>query len=356
MITVTKPDLPPLEEYVALLETIWQSVHLTNHGPLVTRLERELERFLEAKHVQYLTNGTIALQIGLRALKVTKEVITTPFSYVATTSAILWEHCTPVFADIEPNTFCIDPARVEAAITPRTEAILATHVYGYPCDVEALAAIASRHRLKIIYDGAHAFDVRVGGRPIASFGDLTTLSFHATKLFHTVEGGAIVADDDELMKSIWLLKSFGHIGDEHLTLGINGKASEFHAAMGLCMLPRVRGFIARRKEISALYDSLLAGAPIQRPVPPPNVDYNYAYYPVLFASEAKALAVQSALAAHGIGARRYFFPSLDGLPYVTSAPCPVSNDVARRVLCLPLYNQLGDGDVARVVEIVRRVV
>ncbi|MEJ7664628.1 MAG: DegT/DnrJ/EryC1/StrS family aminotransferase [Hymenobacter sp.] len=343
----------PLEEYGAYLTGIWERARLTNNGPLLLQLEAELRQYLDVPHVHVTSNGTIALQLAIRALALTGEIITTPFSYVATTSAILWENCEPVFVDVEPRTFCLDADKIEAAITPRTSAILATHVYGYPCDVARIAAIAERYKLRVVYDGAHAFGTQVGGRSLLSYGDITTCSFHATKLFHMGEGGAIFTPDARLSAHLNLLKSFGHVGDEHLTLGINGKNSELHAAMGLCLLPRVAGFIRARAERYAWYRRELAGLPLTYPVPPPDTAYNYAYFPVLFEDAAQLLHVQAHLAEHGVDSRRYFFPSLNQLPYLAGARCPVSEAVAGRVLCLPFYPQLSPADVCRVAGLVR---
>lgn len=354
MINVTKSYLPPPEEYGKYLERIWASGWITNQGALEQELQARLTTYLDVPYFQIMTNGTIALQVAMRALDVAGEVITTPFSYVATATAILWEHCTPIFADIENQTFCLDPDRIEAAITERTTAILATHVYGYPCQVDRIGAIGRRHGLKVIYDGAHAFGTRLDGRSLLSYGDASAVSFHATKPFHTVEGGGVVVHTPQLAKKVGLYKSFGHIGEEYFTMGINGKMSEFHAAMGLCNLPRVPDFIARRRELSRHYDEGLRGAGLRFPVMPPNVDYNYSYYPVIAASEQQALRVKADLAGKGINVRRYFYPSLNTLPYLKGADCPVSEDVARRVLCLPLYHELDPADIARIIRIIRQ--
>jgi dTDP-4-amino-4,6-dideoxygalactose transaminase len=355
-INVTKSYLPPLAEYTSYLEGIWETGWLTNNGPLVQRLEQELRLYLggQATQIQFTSNGTIALQIAIKALELGGEIITTPFSYVATTTAILWEKCEPIFVDVEPHTYCIDVSKIEAAITPRTSAILATHVYGYPCDVLAIEAIAQRYNLKVIYDGAHAFGVRVHGRSLLSYGDLTTCSFHATKLFHTIEGGGIVMNDSELARKIWFLKSFGHVGDEYFTIGVNGKNSEFHAAMGLCNLPRVPTFIADRRALAELYLSKLVGLPLYFPTPiEDSLEYNYSYFPVVFTSESHLLQVKNELAAQNVNTRRYFFPSLNQLPYHKGAICPVSEDVSRRVLCLPFYQQLEPEQVIRISDIIR---
>lgn len=353
VINVTKTYLPCLSEYVALLQGVWDRNWVTNNGPLVLELERTLRDYLSLPMVHFVSNGTIALQLALRALEITKSVITTPFSYVATTTSILWEHCNPVFVDIEENTFCIDPEKIEAAVTKDTQAILATHVYGYPCAVNEIQRIADKHGLRVIYDAAHAFGTKLGERSILSYGDLSTVSFHATKIFHTIEGGAIVANTDELYERLLLLKSFGHKQDEYHLVGINGKNSEFHAAMGLCLLPKVDGFIKRRKQISELYDGLLSGIGLRFPQRKSDFDYNYSYYPIVFNSEEALLLVLGALEKEGVYTRRYFYPSLNTLPYVVGARCAVSEYIAARVLCLPLFVELDDSDVVKISEIVR---
>ena len=337
-IYVTRTFLPPREEYLHWLDKAYASHVLTNNGPIHKEFEESLRQRFQVPHLKLMANGTLALQLAIRALGLKGKVITTPFSYVATTSAILWEGCEPVFVDIDPKTCCIDPNLIEAAITPDTSAILATHVYGIPCDVEAINTIAKKHGLKVIYDAAHAFDVQYKGRSILQWGDASTLSFHATKLFHTVEGGAVVLHDAEADHRLRLLRSFGHVHDEHFTLGMNAKMSEVHAAMGMAILPHMDRIMAERKQLTLRYDELLAGAPVERPVVPAHTDYNYAYYPVILRDLAIREALLSALAAEGIHGRRYFFPSLDTLPYVQSKPCPNSHALADRTICLPLFN------------------
>lgn len=334
------------------LDRIWENAWLTNHGPLVRELETGLQAFLGTEFLQFTNNGTIAIQIAIRALDLEGEIITTPFSYVATTTSILWEKSIPVFADIEDTTYCIDPDCIEALITPRTSAILATHVYGYPCQVEKIQAIADKYNLKVIYDGAHAFGVKYKGKSVFNFGDISTISFHATKLFHTVEGGAVVSCNADIDKKVLLLKAFGHIGDEYFSMGINGKNSEFHAAMGLCNLPRVNQFILDRKIRWELYNNLLVHARLKLPIVPDHVEYNYSYYPLVFASENLLLKVKDFLAAHNINTRRYFYPSLNQLPYVTGEPCPVSEDISARVLCLPMYQELALEDIRTICRLI----
>jgi len=337
---------------VRLIAEAYGSHVLTNNGPLHQRLEAALRERLEAPHLLLMANGTLAIQLALRALEVKGSVITTPFSYVATTSALLWECLRPVFVDIRPDTLCIDASLIEAAITPDTTAILATHVFGIPCDVEAIDVIAKKHGLKVIYDAAHAFDVRYKGRPITAYGDASTLSFHATKLFHTVEGGATIVHTEAHEKALRLLRSFGHIGDEHFTLGMNAKLSEMHAAMGLAVLPHVAQLVLERKHISEHYDAALATL-VERPLCPTGTAYNYSYYPILLRDRDARERAMTNLAADGVFARRYFYPSLDTLPYVQGGVCPVSRDAADRVLCLPYYPGLDNDQLDRIVALLK---
>jgi dTDP-4-amino-4,6-dideoxygalactose transaminase len=359
-ITVTRPTLPSFEEYVELLRGIWSRNQLTNAGPLVIELERQLAEHLGVRHCLFVTNGTIALQLAYRALELHGEVITTPFSYVATTSSIAWEGCAPVFADVEPETLTLSAERAEAAITPRTTAIVATHVYGNACDVHALADVARRRGLRLVYDAAHAFGAAFGGRALPAWGDVATLSFHATKLFHTVEGGAVVTNDDEIARRIASLRNFGHRGTEAFDgIGINGKNSELHAAMGLCLLPRVADIVAERAALSRRYDEAFAGVPelIGRTRLRAGLAYNYAYYPVLLADDAAVVAVQHHCETHGVHTRRYFYPSLSGaLAYVPAGDVPVAHDAARRVLCLPLFTGMTTEQLDHVASLVLEAV
>ena len=339
---VTRATLPPLEEYVGYLEQIWSSHVLTNDGPLVRKLEDQLRDYLGSPHLWFVNNCTTALQITIKALGLQGEIITTPFSYVATTGVILWENSIPVFVDIRPSDFTIDPEQIEAAITPRTCAILATHVYGFPCDIEAIEAIARRHGLKVIYDAAHTFGCRLGGRALATYGDVSCLSFHATKLFHTVEGGAVVINgDSSLAERIRLMRAFGHNCDDHRCIGINGKNSEFHAAMGLCNLPRLGSSLALRQAQYENYTRLLDGSPVRRPrSSATHFEYNYGYYPVTLPNEPAVLFVLRELAQLRIYPRRYFYPSLNRLPYVAGPACPVSEQAAVTTLCLPIHDMV----------------
>ncbi len=342
MIPVTKPFLPPIEEYQQYVHDIWQRNWLTNNGPLVNELEFKLRERLVLENLLYVTNGTIAIQMAIKALALKGEIITTPFSYVATTSSIVWENCEPVFVDINPNTCNIDPQRIEAAITTNTSAILATHVYGNPCDVEAIEEIAEHKGLKVIYDGAHAFGVKYKGKSIFERGDISTCSFHATKLFHTIEGGCVVTKDQELLKRLAYLRNFGHDGfDRYAMLGINGKNSEFHAAMGLVNLKYVEQIIATRKTLSGYYGKLLHDFSGTCPEIAAGTEYNYAYYPIIFASEELLIKTFNALNENSISPRRYFYPTLETLPYIKiKVNCKVADSIAKRVLCLPLYDTL----------------
>lgn len=356
MINVTKSYLPPLTEYKQMIEGIWQNFHLTNRGPLVQKLEKDICEKLKLDNLLFVSNGTIAIQLAIKALNITGEVITTPFSYVATTNSLLWEGCKPVFCDISPETFCLDADKIEALITPKTTAILTTHVYGIPCDVEKIQQVADKHGLKVIYDAAHAFGVEFRNKAIFSYGDVSTCSFHATKLFHTVEGGSVTAKDPAIFKTLSLYHSFGHIGDDYFTQGVNGKNSEFHAAMGLCNLPKLETLMAAREKHSKHYSALLSPAVVSRPTIPEHVKYNYAYYPVVFDSEQTLLKVRELLLSNGVSTRRYFYPSLNNLPFLEAYdPCPVSEDISKRVLCLPMYFDLEASDIERISNIINSI-
>ncbi|HMK27083.1 MAG TPA: DegT/DnrJ/EryC1/StrS family aminotransferase [Chitinophagaceae bacterium] len=353
MIPVTKTYLPPFEDYVQQLKRAWERGWITNNGILVTELEAKLKEYLGVEHLLFCSNGTVVLQMALRVLNITKEVITTPFSYVATSNAILWEQCEPVFVDIDKNDFCIDPTKIEAAITENTQAILATHVYGSPCNIDAIHKIATRHNLKVIYDGAHCFGTLYNNKQLLSYGDISTCSFHATKLFHTVEGGCIITNDAAIAEQLYLARSFGHIGDNYFSIGINGKNSEFHAAMGLANFPRLPAIMQSRKKICELYDQLLAPLDLQYQKALPGTQYNYAYYPVLFKDETTLLQVIAALKAGGVEPRRYFYPSLNKLPFIKKhIPCNVSEEISGRVLCLPLYDSLSPEEVQMICKII----
>ena len=352
-IHVTKTFLPPIEEYQGYVKKIWGTNKLTNQGSLLAELENKLKTYLKVKNIHFVSNGTMALQLALDALGIKDgEVITTPFSYVATTSSILWQRCTPVFVDIEPRNFCIDVNKIEKSITPKTKAIMAVHVFGHPCDVEKIRQIASKHNLKVIYDGAHAFGVKRKGKSLLNHGDISVCSFHATKLFHTVEGGACIVRDRKISDRLELAKRFGHNRDEHYQLGINAKNSELHAAMGLCNLKYVKKIIKERKRISDLYDELL-GEKITRPVSQKGLEYNYSHYPVVLESEKQLLSVFKTLKKENIYPRRYFYPSLNTLPYLKKRQsCPISENISPRIACLPVYLGLKRESVEKIAYII----
>lgn len=342
MIQVTKPFLPPQQVYHSYLDGIWKRNWLTNMGPLASDLEIRLKEHLKLDHLLFVTNGTVAIQMAIKALDLKGEIITTPFSFVATTSSIVWENCTPVFVDIDENSLNIDAEKIEAAITEKTSAILATHVYGNPCDVEKIEQIAKKYNLKVIYDAAHAFGVEINGKSVFEFGDISTCSLHATKLYHSIEGGLLVTKDADLLKKLAYIRNFGFDGPENFAeLGINGKNSEFHAAMGLANLKYIDQIHQKRKELTARYDDKLKNLKARRPTWHKNSENNYAYYPLVFDSQELMLKCIEFLKSHEIFTRRYFYPSLaTSLPYVQKADLPITDDSASRVLCLPLYFDL----------------
>jgi len=353
MIPVTKTFLPPLEEYNSFLKRIWENAWLTNRGELVRELEEKLKTYLEVSNILITNNGTIPLQIALKLLGNGGEIITTPFSYVATTAAIVWEHCTPVFVDIHPEYLTIDETKIEAAITPRTTCILATHVFGNPCHIEAIEAIAAKHQLKVIYDAAHCFGVTYKERSIFDYGDVSTCSFHATKLFHTGEGGAIFCNDETLRQKIYYSHNFGHNGplDFH-GLGINAKISELQAAMGLAVFPHLRSIIKDRYQAIRTYDKELNFGKIRKIRIREHTEWNSSYYPVIYRSEEILLRVEQSLNEHNIFPRRYFYPSLNTIPYTKGEEMPVSESIASRVMCLPLFKDLSTETIQTITNII----
>jgi dTDP-4-amino-4,6-dideoxygalactose transaminase len=346
MIPVTKPYLPAEKEFKSYVKNIWERQWLTNNGPLVNTLELKLKEYLSLDHLLYVTNGTVALQLAIKALNLTGEIITTPFSFVATTSSIVWQACKPVFVDINPDTYNIDATKIEAAITPQTSGIIATHVFGNPCDVDAIKHIADKHNLKVIYDAAHCFGTRYKNRSIFEFGDISTTSFHATKLFHTVEGGAVITKDPELHRKMAIMRNFGYSGtDTFSELGINAKNCELHAAMGLCILNHVDEILQKRKDLYQHYLVRLNRLGVKFQMLQGYTDYNYAYFPILFESEELMHASKDKLELSQIYSRRYFYPSLSTLPYVDNVSMPVCDSIASRILCLPLYHTLTLSDL-----------
>ncbi|WP_018629362.1 DegT/DnrJ/EryC1/StrS family aminotransferase [Niabella aurantiaca] len=356
MIQITKPFLPPLEEYKKYIDDIWKRQWLTNMGPLASDLEMKLKEHLNVNHLLFVANGTVALQMAIKALNLKGEIITTPFSFVATTSSIVWENCSPKFVDIDPKSLNLDPTKIEEAITESTSAILATHVYGNPCDVGSIDRIAKKHKLKVIYDGAHAFGVTVAGKSIFEYGDVSICSLHATKLYHSIEGGLIVTRDANLLKKLAYVRNFGISGYETFAeLGINGKNSELHAAMGLVNFKYINDIHQKRKYLTEIYDQNLRTAKAVKVGWHQEASLNYAYYPIVFDSEDLLLKIKSALEKHEIFTRRYFYPSLaSSLPYLTSELLPVTEDVSKRVLCLPLYFDLTKEDIDLICRLILR--
>ena len=353
MISVTKTYLPSFDQFNKILFRSWSKNWITNRGELVLELEEKLKEFLGVNHILAMTNGTLPIQIAIKALDLKGEIITTPFSYVATTSSIIWENCIPVFVDINTEYLTIDETKIEAAITSNTTAILATHVFGNPCEVEAIEKIALKHKLKVIYDSAHAFGVKYNGTSVFNFGDISTCSFHATKLFHTGEGGAVICNDPKLNSKIFDLHNFGHKGKEEFNgLGINAKMSELQAAMGLAVLPEVTGLIEIRKKLYTKYVRLLDELPVQLIKIRENTDWNYSYFPVIFKSEETLLNVKSALNDEDIFPRRYFYPSLNKLPYISYHPLPVSEKISETILCLPLFHDLTEIEQKKICKII----
>jgi len=353
MITVTKTYLPPIEEYNALVKKAFDNQWLTNRGELIELLEEKLKVYLKIDWITITNNGTVPLQIALKLFGKGGEIITTPFSYVATTSAIVWENCTPVFVDIHPDYLTIDETKIEQAITSRTTCILATHVFGNPCNVDVIDAIAKKHNLKVIYDAAHCFGVEYDNKSIFEFGDVSTCSFHATKLFHTAEGGAMFTKNKELQHQLFYSHNFGHDGPLAFHgLGINGKISELQAAMGLAVFPYMEEILVERKKVVDLYDTLLDFSKFKKLKIRENTKWNYSYYPVILESEEQLLQVQKRMNDNQIFPRRYFYPSLNTIPYVQNTPMPISEDTAKRILCLPLYVGLSKNEIEKIASII----
>jgi dTDP-4-amino-4,6-dideoxygalactose transaminase len=361
-IYVTKPFLPPLEDFVPYLEQIWDNKILTNGGPLHQQLEKALCEHLGVEHIALFSNGTIALVTALQALRVTGEVITTPYSFVATSHSLLWNGIKPIFVDIDSKTLNIDPQKIEAAITPQTTAIMPVHCYGHPCDVEAIQKIADNYNLKVIYDAAHAFGVKDAGGSVLRYGDLSVLSFHATKVFNTFEGGAIVCPDAKTKLRIDQLKNFGFVDEVTVVApGINGKMSELNAAMGLLQLKHLDDAIARRREIDSLYRELLADVGGIRCLQPLGEQLeNYSYFPILVDSDYSMSRddLYQKLKDQNIFARRYFYPLISDFPMYRGIPSaqrenlPTATNAAFKVLCLPIYPGLSSESVRRIAKLI----
>ncbi|QCF26470.1 DegT/DnrJ/EryC1/StrS family aminotransferase [Hydrocarboniclastica marina] len=365
MIPVTKPYLPSQQKLKDYIDSIYERQWLTNNGVLVQELTQRLEAYLGVENLLLVSNGTLALQVAYRSLDIaesnraaTPEAITTPFTFIATASSLKWEGVQPIFADIDSNTWCIDPEKIEAAITPNSRAIVPVHVFGNACDVEAIDRVAARHKLKIVYDASHAFGVRFRNQSLLNYGDASTLSFHATKLFHTIEGGAIVFKRKEDHQRATKLINFGITGPDSIgELGINAKMNEFQAAMGLCVLDEIESNVTARSLVSRHYDKHLPLC-VERQQWNMEANSNHAYLPVVFESQAQALAVLHRLSEAGVTARRYFYPSLDQaeLEMGTGQTMPVSRDIASRILCLPIYAALKPAELSLITDLVKEVV
>lgn len=356
MIPVTKSFIPPIEEYVLQVNRAFDKGWLTNRGPLVLELEEKLRDSLSVTQITLMTNGTIPLQIAVKLLGNGGEVITTPFSYVATTSSIVWEGCTPVFVDIHPEYLTIDELKIEAAITPRTTCILATHVFGNPCHVEEIERIAKKYGLHVIYDGAHGFGVTYKGKSIFDYGTVSTCSFHATKLFHCGEGGATFCNDPVLAHQIFYSHNFGHNGQEAFEgVGINGKMSELQAAMGLSVLPYMDEIISERKRVVDVYIKQLNWDKLKTIRIRENTDWNYSYFPVIFESEESLLELVDHLNKLQIYPRRYFYPSLNKLVYVDNKKVEFCESISKRILCLPLFHGFEINVVIKIIEVINSI-
>lgn len=362
-IYVTRPAMPPLDEFTQCLEKIWDSRILTNNGPFHQQFEKELAEYLGVKYVSVFSNGTLALITALNVLRITGEVITTPYSFVATTHALWWNNIKPVFVDVEPDFFTLDPSKIEASITPQTTAIMPVHVYGYPCNIEEIQNIADTYGLKVIYDAAHAFGVEIDGKSVLNFGDLSILSFHATKVFNTIEGGAIICDDEKTKKRIDFLKNFG-FADEVTVIapGINAKMNELQAAYGLVQLKYIDEYLDKRKAVAERYRKGLSGIRGLKMLHDlESVRHSYAYFPILIDSslygESRDI-VYERLRSNNIYGRRYFyplisqFPTYRGLPSAKTENLPVATKVSEQVICLPIYPDLQNEDIDKIISVI----
>lgn len=363
MIPVTKPYLPSREKLDAYIDGVYERRWLTNNGPLLQQLTQRLEEYLGVENLLLVSNGTLALQVAYKVLGIsnsgfneTVEAITTPFTFVATASSLQWEGVKPVFVDIAADSWCLDPANIEAAITDRTRAIVPVHVFGNASEVEAIGAIAQKHQLKVVYDASHAFAVKYKGSSLLNWGDAATLSFHATKLFHTIEGGAIVFKHKADLECAKQMINFGLSGPEDIAgQGINAKMNEFQAAMGLCVLDEMAENLAVRKAIVKQYQQQLPPE-LQRQAINDAASVSYAYMPVALKNEEQVLTLLENLKQKGIVARRYFYPSLNCTEYGDGQAMPVSEEIAQRIVCLPLHVDLSESDINQISNIIRKVV
>jgi dTDP-4-amino-4,6-dideoxygalactose transaminase len=364
-IYVTRPFLPPLADFTQGLQEIWDNEWLTNNGPVLQRFQKELCQYFDTQNLCLFSNGTLALQIALQGMQLSGEVITTPFTFVATSHALRWNNIQPVFVDIEPDHYTLDPEKVEAAITPQTTAILAVHVYGYPCKLQELADIACRHNIKLLYDAAHAFDVKVDGKSIGHYGDLSMFSFHATKLYHSLEGGMLMFSESGHKKVFDCLKNFGLENDLEISaVGTNAKMNEIQALMGLQVLQHVDGIIERRKQVDTLYRKRLAEIPgIHVPaLPPQNIQFNYAYFPIEIDTAKFGMTrdqFHSALQRYNVFSRRYFYPIIPDFACYRSLPVKdpltIARSVSQRILTLPIYDSLSLEDANRICDCIEHI-
>jgi len=350
MINIARPKMPKMGKYIGMMTELWETHHITNNGKYVKQLEASLVDYLNVPNLILTTNGTLSLLIMLKAFNIQGEVITTPFTFAATTNSIIWTGARPVFVDIDPETFNIDPRKIEAKITSQTTAIMPVHVFGNPCDTQAIEEIASKHGLKVLYDAAHAFGVNYLGRSLASFGDAAMLSFHAVKTFNTIEGGAVVTSDNDAARKLRLMTNFGIESEEEVSLpGINCKMTEFQAVMGICNLEDIDWDICHRKTLHITYKDNLSSVIFQRLR---TNELNFTYMPVLFADANTRDRVYDGLAKHDIKARKYFYPVTSSFEFCRDDSCPIAVDISQRILCLPMHYYLSVDDVRRICEVV----
>lgn len=356
MIPVTKSYLPSRELFNEYLDVAWNKGWITNRGSLVQLLEERIKSYLGVNSVLLMTNGTLPIQIAIKTLQLKGEIITTPFSYVATTSSIVWEGCTPVFVDIHPDYLTIDETKIESVITQNTSAILATHVFGNPCHMEEIERIAIKYKLKVIYDAAHCFGVDYKGQSIFNYGDVSTCSFHATKVFHTGEGGALFCNDEAMFDTYFYHHNFGHDGPENFHgVGINAKMSELQASMGLAVLDEINIVFRERKKIVDTYNKLLSFKTFKGMSIRDDTEWNYSYFPIVFQSEIQLVNAIERLNKRDIFPRRYFFPSLNKLPYLEKQVVSISESISSNIICLPLYVGLTNKEQIEIIEIINGI-
>lgn len=357
MINVTKPFLPPIEEYKELIDGVWERNFLTNQGPLCNQFEASIKKYLDVRNFLFTGNGTIALQFAIKALGLKGKIITTPFSYIATTSSILWEGCTPEFVDIDPRTLNIDSKEIARRLDKDIVGILATHVYGNPCDIDEIANLAKQAGIPVIYDGAHAFGSTYKGKSLLKYGDVSTTSFHATKIMQTIEGGGVFTENEVINERIFYMRNFGHKNfTEFSGIGINGKNSEFHAAMGIVNLKYFNDILSNRKRICDRYDDLFSGVEVSKPKVQNDGELNWSYYPIIFETENVLVKAIKVLEQNNISPRRYFYPALHQIKISKSniPSLPLVESISPRVLCLPLYYGLETSQISQIVDLIKK--